>query len=168
MKTKVILKTLLDIMLFIAGAVLLEAILKFLMVYINGFPNYFVDKETLANNPFKVKSLIVLNVFNQALFFSCILFLRRIAKIYRDEKSFYQLKILGYLKVSGWCLLFFSGLEIVIRTLEILITPNTFQLAGITSTQKSALLAVLAILMIRLSKIFKKTVEANQENEFTI
>lgn len=168
MKTKVILKSLLDIMLFIAAATLLEAIFKILSVFIDGFPNFLVDKDVLANNPIKIKSLVVLNLLNQVLFFSSILFLRKIAKIYRDQKSVYQLKILGYLQISGWCLFFFSGLEIIIRGLEIYINPDTFQLAGITSTQKSALLAVLAILMIRLSKIFKKTVEEKKENEFTI
>lgn len=168
MKTKVIFKTLLDIMLFIAAATLLTAILKILGVFIEGFPNFLIDEETMANNPIKVKNLVILNVFNQALFFSSIFFLRKIAKVYRDQQSFYQLKILGYLKISGWCLLFFSGLEIVIRGLEMLIDTSGFQLAGINSTQKSALLAVLAILMIRIAKIFKQTVKEKRENEFTI
>lgn len=168
MKTKVIFKTLLDIMLFIAALTLAEAILKAVGVFIEAFPNFLVNEEILMDHSFKVKSLIFLNLLNQALFFSAIIFLRKIAQIYREQKSIYQLKILGYLKVSGWCLLFFSGLEIMIKTVELLIDTSSFQLAGITSTQKSALLAVLAILMIRLSKIFKKTVEEKKENEFTI
>ena len=168
MKTKVIFKTLLDILLFIAAAIFIEAIIRILGIFIEAFPNFLINKETFLNNPLKIKSLVVLNFVNQALFLVSIVFLRKIAKIYRDEKSVYQLKILHYLRVSGWCLLFFSGLEIIVKGLEILIDTGNFKLAGITATQKSALLAVLAILMIRISKIFKNTVEEKKENEFTI
>ena len=168
MTTKVIFKTLLDIMLFIAAATLLEAVVKILGIFISGFPNFLVNQETFENNPIKIKSLVILNVINQTLFFCCILFLRKIAKVYREQKSVYQLQILDYLSIAGWCLFFFSGLEIIVKGLEIFIDTSNFKMAGITSTQKSALLAVLAILMIRLSKIFNKTVTEKKENEFTI
>jgi hypothetical protein len=168
MKTKSILKTVLGILLLIAGITLVLAILKIAIVYISGFPNFLIDQEMLDNNPLQVKSLVILNVINQSLFFICILFLRKVARIYQDQKSVYQLKILGYLKIAGWCLLIFSGSEIIIRVLEIFINPDAFKFAGIASAQKSALLAVLAILMIRLSTVFKKTVESNKENEFSI
>jgi hypothetical protein len=168
MTSKVIFKTLLDIMLFIAASTLVVAIVKLLSVMISGFPNFLIDQEVLDSHPLQIKILVILNVLNQALFFCAILFLRKVTKVYRDQKSLSQLKILSYAKIAGWCLLFFSGLEIMISGINIFINPDTFQLAGISSTQKSALLAVLAILMIRLSKVFKKTVEANKENEFNI
>jgi hypothetical protein len=168
MKTKVILKSLLDIMLFIAAVTLLEAIFNLLGVFIEGFPTLLLNDDVLENNNTTLKSFVILSLINQLLFFVCILFLRKIAKIYRDQKSVYQLKILQYLSISGWCLFIFSGLEILVRGLEFYMGDYAVHYSGIASTQKSALLAVLAILMIRLSKIFKKTVEQKKENEFTI
>ena len=168
MKTKVILKSLLDIMLFVAAATLLEAIFNVLGVFIDNFPTLLLSDEILEDNNLGLKSFVILGLINQLLFFVSILFLRKIAKVYRDQKSVYQLKILQYLSISGWCLFVFSGLEILVRGLEFYVGINSIQYSGIASTQKSALLAVLAILMIRLSKIFKKTVEQKKENEFTI
>ena len=155
-------------MLFVAAATLLEAIFNILGVFIDNFPTLLLSDEILEDNNLGLKSFVILGLINQLLFFVSILFLRKIAKVYRDQKSVYQLKILQYLSISGWCLFVFSGLEILVRGLEFYVGSNSIQYSGITSTQKSALLAVLAILMIRLSKIFKKTVEQKKENEFTI
>ena len=106
MKTKVIFKTLLDILLFIAAATFIEAIIRILGIFIEAFPNFLINKETFLNNPLKIKSLVVLNFVNQALFLVSIVFLRKIAKIYRDEKSVYQLKILHYLHYQFHHLIF--------------------------------------------------------------
>lgn len=168
MKTKVIVKTLLDIMLFIAGATLLEAITSAFVVFIKGFPNFLLSEDTLTNHPEKIKIHVVLALCSQVLFFISIFFLRKMAQIYQDQKSFYQAQILKYLSVAGWCLLVYSGLELIVKGIQAMIDIDTLNLSGISFTQKSMLVAILAILLIRLAKIFKKTVEEKKENEYTI